>query len=143
MLDGHFATTGSYHNVAVKLFQQMKHNLFYLEYDTDRAGDFTPLQHLPVGKAVVLGIVTTKNARMETLGELKAKVLQAADVIARGQGVTRDEVLQNCLAVSPQCGFSSISSAVGIGMSEDDQWEKLELVKQLAEDLWPKWRHNY
>ena len=122
--------------MAVKLFQDLNYKLFYLEYDSDRAGDFTPLQHLPKDKAVVLGIVTTKDAKMEKMEDMKARVHQAAKIIAKGQGVSDEEALKNNLAVSPQCGFASASDGVGIGMSEDLQWQKLELLKRLAEDIW-------
>jgi methionine synthase II (cobalamin-independent) len=75
---------------------------------------------------------------MENVDELKARVLQAADIIAEGQGTSRDEALQNNIAVSPQCGFASASDGSGVGMSEEIQWQKLELLKSLASDIWPQ-----
>ena len=135
---GIFLGTGAYDRIASKLFRDLNYQLFYLEYDSDRAGDFTPLRHLPKDKAVVLGVLTTKNAEMENVDELKARVLQAADIIAEGQGVSRDEALQNSVAISPQCGFASASDGSGVGMSEEKQWEKLELLKNLANDIWPR-----
>ena len=134
--NGIFLGTGSYDRIASKLFRDLNYKLFYLEYDSDRAGDFAPLRLLPKDKAVVLGIVTTKNAEMEDQSELKARVLQAADIIADGQGVSSDEALQNSIAVSPQCGFASAGDGCGVGMSEEKQWEKLELLKSLANDIW-------
>ena len=134
--NGIFLGTGSYDRIARKLFQDLNHKLMYLEYDSDRAGDFTPLKSLPKDKAVVLGIVTTKHAEMEDIDALKARVVQAADVIAEGQGTSREEALKNNLAVSPQCGFASASDGKGSGMSEEIQWQKLELLKKLAEDIW-------
>ena len=81
---GIFLSSGSYERIAAKLFRALNYKLFYLEYDSDRAGDFTPLQHLPADKAVVLGVVTTKSAEMEDMEQLKARGLQAADTIAKG-----------------------------------------------------------
>ena len=86
---------------------------------------------------MVLGIVTTKNAEMEDIDQLKGGVYQAADIIAEAQGTSRDVVLQNNLAVSPQCGFASASDSSGVGMSGQIQWQKLELLKRLAEEVWP------
>lgn len=134
--NGIFLGTGSYDRIATKLFRDLNHKLIYLEYDSDRAGDFTPLKALPKNKAVVLGIVTTKHADLEKLDALKARVFQAADIIAHGQGVSREDALKNNLAVSPQCGFASASDGKGSGMSEEIQWQKLELLKELAEDIW-------
>lgn len=136
--NGIFLGTGAYDRIAAKLFRDLNYKLIYLEYDSDRAGDFTPLQHLPVDKAVVLGVVTTKNAKLEKLEDLKARVYNAADIIAKGQGRSRDEALRDNLAVSPQCGFASAADGSGIGMSEEIQWQKLELLKRLAEEIWPE-----
>ena len=97
--------------IAIKLFRDLNYDLFYLKYDSN-AGDFMPLQHLPVHKAVVLGIVTTRHAQLEDARELKARVFQAADVIAKGQNMPREQVLKNNLAISPQCGFASMTHGV-------------------------------
>ena len=134
---GIFLGSGSYDRIAAKFFVNLNYKLFYLEYDSDRAGDFTPLRHLPNDKAVVLGIVTTKNAEMENIDELKARVYQAAEIISKGQGVSIEEALKCNIAVSPQCGFASASDGFGLGMTEEIQWQKLELLKRLAEDVWP------
>jgi methionine synthase II (cobalamin-independent) len=111
--------SGSYERIAKKIFQGFDYQTYYLEYDSDRAGDFEPLRHLPIGKNVVLGVVSTKDLEMESLEELVGKVNSAADVIARGQEKTRQEVLQNSLGVSPQCGFASMSQGGGVGMTEE------------------------
>ena len=108
-----------------------------MEYDSNRAGDFKPLKHLPADKAVVLGVVTTKSSEMENIDDLKARMFEAADIIAESRGVSREEALQSNLAVSPQCGFASASEGTGVGMSESIQWQKLELLKHLAESVWP------
>ncbi len=69
--------------MAAKMFREMEYKRFALEYDSELAGDFTPLQYLPEGKMVVLGLVTTKDSELESLDELKTKVLEAADIIAK------------------------------------------------------------
>ncbi|ETI21574.1 hypothetical protein G647_07921 [Cladophialophora carrionii CBS 160.54] len=133
--------SGSYERIAKKIFTETPYTVFYLEFDSPRAGDFTPLKYLPVDKAVVLGVVTTKSAEMEDLAALKDRVYQAAEVIAQGQGEgrTREDALRDNLAVSPQCGFASDHSEGGVGMTRDTMWEKLELVKRLADEIWPGW----
>lgn len=85
--------SGTYDRLAKKLFQEFNYKLFYLEYDSERAGSFTPLQHLPADKAVVLSIVTTKNGDMEDLRMPKDRAREATDIIAVAQGRARDEVL--------------------------------------------------
>lgn len=131
--------SGGYEDIAAKLFNQTAYQTFYLEFDSPRSGDFGPLKHLPEGKSVVLGVVTTKFVEMEDLAELKKQVLAAADVIAEARGTTRQQALDS-LAVSPQCGFSSDHSGAGVGMTVQAQWKKLELLQSLAEELWPGWR---
>ncbi|PYH97152.1 methionine synthase, vitamin-B12 independent, partial [Aspergillus ellipticus CBS 707.79] len=128
--------SGSYERIAWRMFTGLDYDTFYLEYDSERAGDFQPLRHLPVGKNVVLGVVSTKSAELETLDELEARVYEAADVIAQGQGRSRQEVLDTTLGVSPQCGFASVDKGRGIGMTEERMWEKLQLMQRLAERVW-------
>lgn len=128
--------SGSYERIAKKMFQGLHYETYYLEYDSDRAGDFEPLRHLPVGKNVVLGVVSTKNPSLENLEGLVGKVNSAAEVIARGQSKTRKEVIQQSLGVSPQCGFASMSQGGGLGMTEERMWEKLVLVRDLARKIW-------
>jgi methionine synthase II (cobalamin-independent) len=128
--------SGSYERIAKKMFTELEYQTFYLEYESERAGDFEPLRHLPVGKNVVLGVVSSKNPELEDLGGLEEKTYAAADVIARGQGRSRQEVLRDVLGVSPQCGFASMSKGGGIGMSEERMWEKLVLCRKLAERIW-------
>lgn len=130
--------SGAYDRLAKKLFRDFDYKLFYLEYDSERAGSFTPLQHLPRDKAVVLGIVTTKFAEIEDPPTLKSRVYEAADIIAKAQGRAKEEVLQDNLAVSPQCGFASASDGAGLGMTIERQWQKMELLKALAKDIWPR-----
>ncbi|KAH9843415.1 methionine synthase, vitamin-B12 independent [Teratosphaeria destructans] len=134
---GVYLNSGGYENIANKLFNSSNFKQYYLEFDSERAGDFTPLRHLPSGKAVVLGVVTTKYAEMEPLDQVKAKVLQAADEIASAQGRTQRQVLDDSLAISPQCGFSSSEQGTGVRMTEEIQWRKLELLRMVAKELWP------
>lgn len=131
----HWAS-GSYERIAEKLFTKTDYETYYLEFDdSERQGGFEPLRFLPKGKNVVLGLVSTKKADLEDAGELEAKIEQAAEVVAKGQGVTRDEGL-DCLALSPQCGFSSSSLAGGKDMTMKLMWEKLTLVRDTARSVW-------
>ncbi|KAI0200899.1 hypothetical protein F4808DRAFT_427102 [Astrocystis sublimbata] len=127
---------GSYEVIARKLFNETDYDTYYLEFDDmDRAGGFEPLRFLPRGKNVVLGLVSTKRAELEDAQTMKERVHMAAKVIADAQGVDINEAL-DCLAVSPQCGFSSSSLAGGKGMNEVIMWQKLRLVKEIAGEIW-------
>lgn len=128
--------SGSYERIAERMFNGLDYDTFFLEYDDERSGDFEPLRFLPQGKTVVLGLVSTKRAELENMDDLVRRVNEAAAVIAKAQGRTVDEVLQDQLAVSPQCGFASQSQGGGQGMTEERQWEKLVLVRDLARRLW-------
>jgi len=116
---------GSYDAIAERLFSGLNHERFLLEYDTERAGGFEPLRFVPKGKLVVLGLVSTKVARLESADELKRRIDQASRYLPLDQ-----------LALSPQCGFAS--DIAGNLLSEDDQWRKLELVGRVADRLWPR-----
>ncbi|KAH9894720.1 UROD/MetE-like protein [Xylariomycetidae sp. FL2044] len=129
--------SGSYERIARKLFVETSYDTYYLEFDdVERVGGFEPLRFLPGGKNVVLGIVSTKTAELENIDTLEAKVREAAKIIAEAQGVSLEEAL-DCLAVSPQCGFSSSSLAGGKDMTMEIMWDKLDLVKKVAERVWP------
>ena len=132
---GQYFSSGSYENIAKKLFNDIACDTFYLEYDTVRAGGFEPLRLLPSDKNVVLGVVTTKSAEIEDLQVLKKRIEEAVITIAEGQGRDREEVMKN-VGVSPQCGFSSASSGWGVGMDREKMWEKLKLVQNLAIEMW-------
>jgi methionine synthase II (cobalamin-independent) len=114
---------GSYDAIAERLFNELPHQRFLLEYDSPRAGSFAPLRFVPKGKIVVLGLVSTKVPELEPLDDLKRRVDEAAKYVSLGQ-----------LAVSPQCGFGS--DVVGNLISEDDQKRKLEQVVELAARIW-------
>jgi len=116
-------TEGSYDMIAEKLFQMLDVDRFLLEYDTARSGGFEPLRLMPRGKTVVLGLVTTKEAALESPDALRRRIDEAA----------RHLPLEN-LALSPQCGFASV--AAGNLLSMDDQWRKLELVVEAARKVW-------
>ena len=133
--EGQYFSSGSYDNIANKLFNQLMFDTFYLEYDTERAGGFEPLRFLPPDKNVVLGLVTTKDAKLEDLEVLKGRAEEAVAMIATGQGRSREEVLST-VGVSPQCGFSSASYGTGVGMSMEGMWDKFRLVQAVAREVW-------
>ena len=114
---------GSYDDIAERLLNELKHDRFLFEYDTPRAGGFEPLRFLPRGKIVVLGLVSTKVAQLESVDDLKRRIDDA------GKHVPVEQ-----LALSPQCGFSS--DVVGNLISEDDQKRKLEVVVEAARQIW-------
>ncbi len=114
---------GAYDAIAERLFNELPHHRFLLEYDTPRAGSFDPLRFVPKGRVVVLGLVTTKVPELESLDVLKRRIEQAAKFIPLDQ-----------LAISPQCGFAS--DVVGNLLSPDDQKRKLERVAETARAVW-------
>lgn len=114
---------GGYETIAEKLFQKLDVDRFLLEYDTERSGGFEPLRLVPRGKSVVLGLITTKEPRLESVDELRRRIDEAARYVP----------LEN-LAISPQCGFASV--AAGNLLAEDDQWRKLALVAETARRVW-------
>jgi 5-methyltetrahydropteroyltriglutamate--homocysteine methyltransferase len=114
---------GGYDPVAEVLFGEIAADAFFLEYDTDRAGDFSPLRYVREGKIVVLGLVSTKRAQLESKDALKRRIEAAA----------RRVPLER-LCLSPQCGFSS--TVHGNEITQDDQRRKLELVVELASEVW-------
>jgi methionine synthase II (cobalamin-independent) len=129
----HFSE-GGYDAIATKLFCDLHVSTFWLEYDTPRAGGFEPLIHLPSHKNVILGLVTSKFPELEDLDEMKGKVFQAADLVAKGSGETREQALKR-LGVSPQCGFASHHE--GNAVQHEDMLAKLRLVRKLADEIWP------
>ena len=116
-------TEGGYDAIAEKLFARLDVDRFLLEYDTERSGTFEPLRLVPHGKDVVLGLVTTKEPRLESGDDLRRRIDEAARYVP----------LEH-LALSPQCGFASVAS--GNLLSMDDQWRKLELVAGTARAVW-------
>jgi 5-methyltetrahydropteroyltriglutamate--homocysteine methyltransferase len=116
-------TEGGYDLIAEKLFGELDVDRFLLEYDTERSGSFEPLRRIPRGKHVVLGLVTTKEPRLESKDDLRRRIDAAAKCVAIEH-----------LAVSPQCGFASV--AAGNLLSIDDQWRKLDRVVEVARKVW-------
>jgi 5-methyltetrahydropteroyltriglutamate--homocysteine methyltransferase len=114
---------GGYEPIAEKMFSLLDVDRYLLEYDTGRAGGFEPLRFMPRGKAVVLGLVTTKEAPLESQDLLMQRIEEAS------RYVDMDD-----LALSPQCGFASV--AQGNLITPDDQKRKLELVVETARRAW-------
>jgi 5-methyltetrahydropteroyltriglutamate--homocysteine methyltransferase len=114
---------GGYEAIAERLFNELPHQRFLLEYDSPRAGSFEPLRFVPKDKVVVLGLVSTKVPELESIDALRRRIDEAS------RHVPLDR-----LAVSPQCGFGSDVS--GNLVSEDDQKRKLERVVELARRVW-------
>jgi 5-methyltetrahydropteroyltriglutamate--homocysteine methyltransferase len=119
----HNAAVGGYDRIAEQVFAGLHADRFLLEYDSGRSGDFSPLRFVPGGKIAVLGLVTTKEARLEKPGD----ILRRIDEAARFCPLER-------LALSPQCGF--FHGAEDTTMTLDDQWRKLELIVDIAGQAW-------
>ena len=115
--------SGGYAGLANSIFPNIDVDSFFLEYDDERSGDFEPLDLMPNGKKVVLGLVTSKRGQLETADAIKRRIEEASKIIP----------LEN-LALSPQCGFASVD--VGNLITLDDQMSKLELVVKTAETIW-------
>jgi 5-methyltetrahydropteroyltriglutamate--homocysteine methyltransferase len=120
---GHWHAEGSYDNVAERLFNALDIPFYFLEYDTPRAGTFTPLRFVPKHKSVVLGLVSTKVPQLEDIAALRRRIDEATQFVALDQ-----------LAVSPQCGFASVDT--GNPVTAEAQRLKLELVCTLAREIW-------
>jgi 5-methyltetrahydropteroyltriglutamate--homocysteine methyltransferase len=120
---GHWAAEGGYDPVAERVFNEIKVDALFLEYDTPRAGTFEPLRHFPKSKLLVLGLVSTKTPQLEPQDQLKRRI----DDAARYVDLER-------LCISPQCGFSS--NYLGNPVTIDDERRKLELVVKTAQSVW-------
>ena len=117
-----FISSGGYEPVAQSLLAKCNYDGYFLEYDTDRAGGFEPLRFLPKGnKIVVLGLVTSKQGRLEPREDIKRRIEEATKFVALDQ-----------LALSPQCGFASTEE--GNVLAEDEQWAKLRMIVELAKN---------
>ena len=121
-----FISSGGYEPVAETLLAKCNYDGYFLEYDTDRAGGFEPLRFLPKGnKIVVLGLVTSKSGRLEPREDIKKRIQEATKFVALDQ-----------LCLSPQCGFASTEE--GNVLAEDEQWAKLRMIVELADEVWGK-----
>jgi 5-methyltetrahydropteroyltriglutamate--homocysteine methyltransferase len=114
---------GGYDAIAEKLFGQLNVDAFLLEYESERAGTFEPLRLIPRGKTVVLGLVSSKLAEMESPDRLAKRIDDASKYVPLDD-----------LALSPQCGFASTME--GNLLSEEQQWQKLGLVAETARKVW-------
>lgn len=114
---------GSYDPVAEVLFNAVNVDGYFLEYDSPRAGDFSPLRFVPKGKTVVLGLVTTKVPKLETKDELKRRIEEASKYCPLEQ-----------LALSPQCGFASVLE--GNNLTVADEVAKLKLILEVSREVW-------
>ena len=118
-----FFSSGAYDGVADLLFGEENVNAYYLEYDDERSGGFAPLAKITGNKKVVLGLVTTKTPKFENKQSVIARIKEASKYVP----------LEN-LYLSPQCGFASCE--IGNKLTEEEQWAKLKLVKEIAEEVW-------
>jgi len=118
-----FYASGGYDRIAEKVFGRARFNRFLLEYDDERSGTFEPLRHVPEDRTVVLGLVSSKKPQMEARDDLRARIDEAARIVPLER-----------LALSPQCGFASTHE--GNRLTPEDQQKKLELVAQLAKEVW-------
>ncbi|KAF7540570.1 hypothetical protein G7054_g1267 [Neopestalotiopsis clavispora] len=126
---------GSYEKIAEKLLGELDFDTFYLEFDDARSGTFDPLRFLPRGKSVTLGLISTKTPDMENIEDIQKRVRDAAGVIAAAQKRSAEEVIEDSLAISPQCGFASAHYGRNVG-TEERMWEKLVLVRDAARSIW-------
>jgi 5-methyltetrahydropteroyltriglutamate--homocysteine methyltransferase len=120
---GHWHAEGSYEEVAERLFNVLEIPFYFLEYDTPRAGSFTPLRFVPKTKSVVLGMVSSKLPDLEDKTVLRRRLDEATKFVSLDR-----------LAISPQCGFASVDT--GNPVTPQAQKLKLELVCGLARDIW-------
>ncbi len=114
---------GGYEPIAETVFNELNVDGFFLEYDDERSGDFAPLRHVPAGKKIVLGLVSSKWPELENKDMLKRRIDAASKFVPLEQ-----------LCLSPQCGFASVSD--GNEITPDVEKRKLELVVQVAEEVW-------
>jgi 5-methyltetrahydropteroyltriglutamate--homocysteine methyltransferase len=120
---GKWMGSGGYEYVSEVLFRNVAIDTYLMEYDSDRAGDFRPLRHVPAGKKVVLGLVSTKTPALEKKDDLKRRIDAAARFIPHDH-----------LCLSPQCGFAS--NFMGNPVTVDDERRKLALVVETAKEVW-------
>jgi 5-methyltetrahydropteroyltriglutamate--homocysteine methyltransferase len=120
---GKWMGSGGYEYVSEVVFRNVAIKNFFMEYDTERAGDFQPLRHVPSGKKVILGLVSSKTPNLESRDELKRRIDAASRFLPLDQ-----------LCLSPQCGFAS--NFMGNPLTVDDERRKLSLVVETANEVW-------
>ncbi|MGC1445713.1 MAG: 5-methyltetrahydropteroyltriglutamate--homocysteine S-methyltransferase [Xanthobacteraceae bacterium] len=118
-----FMGSGGYDAMQEVLFDRIKVNGYFMEYDTERAGGFEPLKRLQKGRFAVLGLVTTKTGSLESKDALKRRIEEAAKFTDLDQ-----------LCLSPQCGFASTEE--GNVLAEDEEWAKLRMIGEVAREVW-------
>jgi 5-methyltetrahydropteroyltriglutamate--homocysteine methyltransferase len=118
-----FVASGGYEPIAELLFNTIGVHGYFMEYDSARAGGFEPLRFVPKGKTVVLGLVTSKTGVLESKDHLRRRIDEATKFIGLDQ-----------LCLSPQCGFASTED--GNTLAEDEQWAKLAMIVELADEIW-------
>ncbi len=118
-----FIASGGYEPVAELLFNAIDVHGYFMEYDTERAGGFEPLRFVPKGKTVVLGLVTSKTGVLESKDAIRRRIDEASKFVPLDQ-----------LCLSPQCGFAS--SEEGNVLAEEEQWAKLRMIVELADEVW-------
>lgn len=118
-----FFTSGPYDTVADYVFANENVDTLFLEYDDERSGGFAPLAKVSENKKVVLGLITTKSPVLEDKEKVIARIHEAAKYVPLDR-----------LCLSPQCGFASCE--IGNKLTEEEQWAKLKLVKEIAEEVW-------
>ncbi len=118
-----YFTSGPYDTVADYVFAKENVNALFLEYDDERSGGFAPLSKISEDKKVVLGLITTKSPVLEDKEKVIARIHEAANYIPLER-----------LCLSPQCGFASCE--IGNRLTEEQQWAKLKLVKEIADEVW-------
>jgi 5-methyltetrahydropteroyltriglutamate--homocysteine methyltransferase len=122
---GRWHAEGSYDVVADRLFNALDVKFYFLEYDSPRAGTFSPLRFTPPHKSVVLGIVTTKTSSVESKADLTRRLDEATKYLSLDQ-----------LAISPQCGFASVDTGNPISAQAQEQKQKLRLIVEFARETW-------
>jgi 5-methyltetrahydropteroyltriglutamate--homocysteine methyltransferase len=120
-----FIASGGYEFVARELLGKVNIDGYFLEFDTERAGGFEPLRELKGDKQVVLGLVTSKSGRLERKDDIRRRIEEATRYVPLEQ-----------LCLSPQCGFASTEE--GNVLAEEEQWAKLRMIVELAEEIWGK-----
>jgi 5-methyltetrahydropteroyltriglutamate--homocysteine methyltransferase len=120
-----FVAAGGYEHIADLMFNKIDLDGYFLEWDNERSGDLSPLRHLPKDKMVVVGLVTSKTGDLETKDSIKRRIEEATKYADLNQ-----------LCLSPQCGFSSTEE--GNTLTEQQQWDKLRFVVEVAEEIWGK-----
>ncbi|WP_163581228.1 5-methyltetrahydropteroyltriglutamate--homocysteine S-methyltransferase [Gracilibacillus saliphilus] len=118
-----WASSGGYDPIANILFSKENVSAYYLEFDTERSGGFEPLAHVPDDRLVVLGLFSSKTGELEDKDAIKARIKEATKYVDLER-----------LCISPQCGFASTEE--GNILTEEQQWKKLRLIKEVAEEIW-------